>query len=66
MLQVIPNSQIYTDINQLIATLESLKCKVQYPNSIGRVETEMEIDYILIGLQNSKKEGFNLKMEVLI
>jgi hypothetical protein len=55
-IQTIPDSQVYTDIDQLIETIKTLEFKVN--NSIL---IEDEIHYILVGLQNSKKQGFNLK-----
>jgi hypothetical protein len=58
MLQIIPNSQIYTDIDQIIYTIESLKYKIKYPLHISRAEITEELDYILVGLQNSKREGY--------
>jgi hypothetical protein len=42
----------------LINSIEILKHRVQYPNNLGRVGTAIELDYIFVGLQNSKKEGY--------
>jgi hypothetical protein len=51
-LQTIPDSQRYTNIEQLIVTMENLRWKEEITND--------DINYVLVGLKNSKADGFNL------
>lgn len=58
MLQVIKDSQYYSDIDQIINSLEILNQKLsthRYP--MTKCEMQIEIDYIITGLKNSKEKG---------
>lgn len=58
MLQVVKDSQYYSDIDQIINSLELLNQKVsacRYP--MTKCEMQIEIDYIIVGLKNSKEKG---------
>ena len=64
-----PNSQRYTDIDQLIHTMNILKSKISATERFCRnagvslLLIQDDVDHILIGLENTKKDGLNLKKE---
>ena len=45
-MQVVPGSQYYTDIDQILESLKST-----------------DLEWVKVGLQNSKNRGYNLKQE---
>jgi hypothetical protein len=69
MLQVIPNSHFWTDLNQIIATIEHHYQRMAYESekhdgdeyTVKYVNEPLNKEYILIGLNNSKKNGYKLK-----
>lgn len=54
-MQVIPNSQFYTNIEQILNYLNYLK----YP--IPGTSNEEALKYLVIGLQNTIKNGYNIQ-----
>ena len=56
--EVIPNSYFWTDLKQLIFTIELSKQPV--PEDTINLMPTVDIDYILIGLKNTLKQGYNL------
>jgi hypothetical protein len=69
MLQVIPNSHFWTDLNQIIATIEHHYQRMAYESekhdgdeyTVKYVNEPLDKEYILIGLNNSIKNGYKLK-----
>jgi hypothetical protein len=55
---VVPNSHYWTDLEQIIRSIEM--SKMQIPDGSISSMPEIDIDYILIGLKNTLKHGYNL------
>ena len=55
---VVPNSYFWTDLEQLIYTIEMSKYPV--PEGTINLMPKVDVDYILIGLKNTLKNGYNL------
>jgi len=69
MIQVIPDSHYWTDVNQLIVTIESeiyRKKNKNNPNMIiiDNYDGKSFEEHLLIGLKNTKSHGYNLSRNI--
>lgn len=49
-----PNKHYYTNKEQILYFIDNLVEKINYPMSISRAEIIKDLNYIKIGLQNTK------------
>lgn len=64
-MQVVPNSHFWTDLNQIIISIDYyfdwMERKIYPEPNVYLGDNEMSKEYLLIGLNNSKKNGYRIK-----